>query len=74
MVSGLGLTTGQPAVKKPSVTMLSEDQHPTPIDSYLAKEIGRIAGPVLQDLAGFHVSMFGVIPKPHLAGRVAADQ
>ena len=51
--------------------MLSAEQNPGVVDRYLQKEreAGRIVGPLPHPVAGFQISRFGVIPKPHQPGK-----
>ena len=51
--------------------MLSAEQNPEVVESYLQKEreAGRVIGPLPRPIAGLHVSRFGVIPKPHQPGK-----
>lgn len=50
----------------------SASEHPEPIDRYIREEVaaGRIIGPLAEDLkCQIQISRFGVIPKPHQAGK-----
>ena len=73
-VSVLGSITPLIRVLVPAPrNMKSAAEHPAPVDRYLREEVGagRNIGPLPEEFrAGIQISRFGVIPKPHQAGKL----